>query len=229
MTRSRSRGRVWPVHERRATEPVLRLVVTLALCLGLAGCSGGGDTSYVFHPDDSPVNVDTPELRQAKAAAGIEDCPQSAASASQRSGGLPNVTLPCLGGGGAVDLAGLTGTPLVINIWATYCGPCRDEAPIFQQIHQLAGEDLDVLGIDWQDTRPGTALTFADQLGLTYPQLADPQAATRAPLGVSALPMTLFVDETGVITHVIKGPVTSVRQLGQLVQEHLGVRISAVS
>ena len=54
-----------------------------------------------------------------------------------------------------------------------------------------------VLGVDFYDPIPGKALAFADELGLTYPQIADPEAATRAPMRVQGLPMTVFVDEDG--------------------------------
>lgn len=217
-----------PIRSARAAGTAVSLA-TLVMLAALAGCGQPMDKTYVFHPDDSPVKVDTPELREAKAAAGIENCPQSDPSAVSRSDGLPEVTLPCLGGGRAVDLAGLSGTPLVINVWATYCGACRDEAPLFQQAHQLARGDVSIIGIDWQDTRPGAALSFAGDLGLTYPQLADPQAATRAPLGVTGLPMTLFVDESGRVAYVRSGPLHSLAELTSLIDTALGVHLPDAS
>ncbi len=205
------------------------VLATLVMLAALSGCSQPAGDTYVFHPDDAPVRVDTPELREAKVAAGIENCPRSDPSAAADSGGLPELTLPCLGGGRAVDLAGLRGRPLVINVWATYCAPCRDEAPLFEQVHQLAGADVSIIGIDWQDTRPGAALSFADDLGLTYPQLADPQAATRAPLGVTGLPVTLFVDESGGITHEQRGPFQSLAELSATIDTALGVHLPDAS
>ena len=109
--------------------------------------------------------------------------------------GCPRSRLPCLGGGRDVDLAGLTGEPTVLNFWAQTCGPCRQESPLFQQLHETG--DVRVLGVDFYDPIPGKALAFADELGLTYPQIADPEAATRAPMRVQGLPMTVFVDEDG--------------------------------
>ena len=207
---------------RRWVAPVLTLVL-----LGTASCTEGPPTSsYVFNPDSSPVKVDTPALRAQKAAAGIEDCPVTAPRKSPApANGLPDITLPCLGGGRDVHLAGLTGTPAVVNFWAQTCGPCRKESPILQRLHTAAGERIRVLGIDWQDSQPDQALAFAKYLGLTYPQIADPDAATRGPLHIAGLPLSLFVDPDGRIVHAEYGAITSFDSLRNLVARHLGVRV----
>jgi thiol-disulfide isomerase/thioredoxin len=194
----------------------------------VTACGGGGvDTSatYTFDPSDASVDVDTPALQEAKAAAGIEPCPDTDQDTTARAGGLPAVVLPCLGGGPAVNLAGL-GAPAVINLWAQYCGPCRTEAPRFQAVHAAAGDDVAVVGIDWQDPLPGKAIAFAEEYGLTYPQLADPEGATRGPLRVSGLPVTLFVAEDGRVVHAVYGEVTSARQLVELISTHLDVEVA---
>lgn len=210
-----------------------RWLVSVALgatALLTAACTGAADQApqpYRFDPADAPVRVDTAQLRELKAAAGIEPCPVSDASAEVVSHGLPDVTLPCLGGGRDVDLAGLRGTPLVLNFWAQTCGPCRTESPILQQVHEAAGDRVRVIGVDWQDPRPSYAIGFADELGLTYPQLADPEGATRAPLRITALPITVLVNARGRIVHTETGPVESVHDLATLISEHLGVRVAA--
>lgn len=205
-------------------------VVAAVALLGAACTSSAQSTQapYTFHPRDAAVRVDTPQLRQLKAAAGIEPCPVSARQAAPASAGLPDVTLPCLGGGRPVDLAGLRGTPRVLNFWSQTCGPCRKESPIFQQVHEAAGDRVDVLGVDWLDPRPSWALAFADQLGLTYPQVADPDGATRAPLRVTTLPRTLFVDADGSLVYTEFAAVTSADQLRSLIKEHLGVSVPPV-
>ncbi|MEJ7689517.1 MAG: TlpA disulfide reductase family protein [Nocardioidaceae bacterium] len=198
------------------------------LLLAVSACSAPAPSKaepYKFDQRQAAVKVDTPELRKQKGAAAIDPCPLSDSTATPVDGGLPDLTLPCLGGGRSVHLAGLRGTPTVINLWAQYCGPCRKEAPHFQQLHEAAGGDLAVIGIDWQDTRPGAAIAFADELGLTYPMLADPEAATRAPLRVSALPMTLLVDDRGVVVHTQFAVVTSAAELADLVERKLDVRV----
>ncbi len=202
----------------------LGTVLLLAVCACSTPAASEAEP-YAFDQRQAAVKVDTPELREQKAAAAIDPCPANDSTTTPVEDGLPDLILPCLGGGRSVNLAGLRHTPTVINLWAQYCGPCRSEAPHFQRLHEAAGDDLKVIGIDWQDTRPGAAIAFADELGLTYPQLADPEGATRAPLRVSALPMTLLVDDRGVVVHTQYTVVTSAAELADLVERKLGVRV----
>lgn len=205
-----------------STAVVLVLLGVLATACGQAGTSS---QSYVFKPDTSPIKVDTPALRAEKAAAGIAGCPRLSAGTRSGSISMPDVTLPCLGGGRDVNLAALRGTPTVVNFWAQSCGPCRQESPILQRLHQAAGSRVRVLGVDWQDSQPGMAIAFARQLGLTYPQVADPDAATRRPLHIAGLPVTIFLDSSGRIVHASYGALASMGQLAALVSRYLGVKV----
>ncbi len=193
--------------------------------VALTACSSSTPQAdpYTYHADQAAVDVDTSALRQEKAAAGIADCPTSAQRAQQGDHGLPPITLPCLGGGRDVDLAGLTGRPTVLNFWAQTCGPCRQESPLFQRLHETGG--VRVLGVDFYDPLPSRAIAFADELGLTYPQIADPEAATRGPLRVAGLPVTMFVDGEGRVQHVEYGAVQSAGALATLVSTYLGVDV----
>jgi thiol-disulfide isomerase/thioredoxin len=132
--------------------------------------------------------------------------------------------LPCLGGGANVDLAALRG-PLVLNFWSQTCGPCQEESPLLQRFATAAAGRVSVMGVDFYDPLPGRAIDFAKELDITYPQLADPNAATRSVLHVSGLPMTLLVDRAGRIAYSQFGAFTSEHQVEQLVEEHLGVRV----
>lgn len=209
----------------------MRTPLTFLAVLVVAGCGTSvprGSATYTFAPQQSSVRVDSPQLRAEKAAANIEGCPESTAGSAGGSaagpGGMPTVTLPCLGGGRDVDLAGLRG-PAVVNFWAQWCGPCRTEAPLMQELHQAARGAVMVLGVDYQDPRPSYAIGFAKQLGLTYPQIADPTGLTRSQLHIPGLPMTVFVGATGKIVYTEYGPVESAAQLAELVKTHLGVRV----
>jgi thiol-disulfide isomerase/thioredoxin len=139
---------------------------------------------------------------------------------------MPEITLPCLGGGPDVDLSRLRG-PLVVNLFAQWCGPCREELPFYEQLHE-AGK-VAVLGIDYLDTQPAGALELADATGVTYPLLADPGGLLRAPFRVRGLPGVLFVDAQGRITNDGGRPtftvIRSYDELTALVREHLGVRL----
>jgi cytochrome c biogenesis protein CcmG, thiol:disulfide interchange protein DsbE len=204
---------------------VRRLIGLFAVVGLLGGCGGGSTTGgrpYVFHGDSS-AKVDTAALRAQKAHAGIADCPRLK-PVRPRHNGLPDTTLPCLGGGPSVDLASLRGRPTLVNLWAQYCGPCQQESPVIQRFHQTAGHRVRVVGIDFADPLPGRAIAFAARYHLTYPQLADPDAVLKVPLRAAGIPITLFVRADGRISFTHYGPVTSLTELRSLARRHLGVR-----
>ena len=183
------------------------------------------DPADVPVPNESNVDFDTPDLREAKRAAGVADC--APGTGKPVDGGLPAVTLPCLGGGPDVDLSRLRG-PMVVSLWAQSCGPCRTEMPILQSFYEQYGEKVTVLGIDYIDTLPGGAIALMDETGARYPSVADIDGAlsARGPFPViRGLPYLAFVDDDGVVTHVKPGDVKSEQELEGLVEEHLGVTL----
>jgi thiol-disulfide isomerase/thioredoxin len=200
----------------------LAVFATLAIA-ALAGCGGDPVTKqYVFQPDDSSIQVDSPQLRHLKASAGIKACPQTTAPVAAGSRALPDITLPCLGGGRPVNIARLRG-PLVLNLWAQWCEPCRDETKALTQVAAEYGDKVQVIGVDWQDTKPDWALAMLRANDATYPQLADPDAATRGPLSIRGMPTTFFVTRNGSVSYVNNGPFDSADDLRQAISDHLGV------
>jgi thiol-disulfide isomerase/thioredoxin len=201
------------------------------LSLVAAGCSGSAsprNAAYTFHTGDSAIKVDSPALRALKASTGIAPCPRVSSTSTDLEGGLPALTLPCLGGGPNVDLTGLRG-PLLLNFWAQYCAPCQEESPLLQQLAISARGKVSVIGVDFIDPLPGQALAFAKDYGLTYPQIADPAGAAKGPLRISGLPFTFFVDPAGKVTYTQIGPITSESQLASLIHDHLGVNVSRLA
>jgi len=204
----------------------MRAVPALLALVLVAGCSVGTPPEDPVDGSgsaglESDVDVDTPALRAAKAAAGIADC----APGDATDGGLPDVTLPCLGGGPAVPLPDVRG-PVVVNLFAQWCEPCRDELPYYQRLHEEGGGDVRVLGIDYLDTQPGGAIALAKATGVTFPLLADPDGALRSELRVRGLPGVVLVDADGDVAHVEYTVIRSYRQLTDLVDEHLGVTVT---
>ena len=197
-----------------------RVPLLLAALLLVAGCAGHTDGgSRPQKP--TTVKVDTPALRAQKARAGIASC--TPGRASNR---LPAVTLPCLGGGPAVDLTRLRG-PLVINLFAQWCGPCRSELPYYQELHRKAKGAVGVLGVDYLDPQPAAALALARQSGVTYPLAADPDGSLRSDLRVRGLPGIVLLDRSGRVAAVEYRSVRSYAELRGLVRDVLHVRIPA--
>ncbi|MFB9311468.1 TlpA family protein disulfide reductase [Nocardioides plantarum] len=194
---------------------LLAAVATVLALTALTACDGGVPT-----PGQSKVDVDTPALREQKAAAGIETCVPGSGKNQ-----LPDLTLPCLGGGPDVDLSTLQG-PMLINLWYSGCGPCRDEMPVLQQFHDKYADQVPLVGID-VETYPDYAIGFADEVGATYPQLADPGGTVfdDADLGLrQAFPQTIYVAADGRIVKEAK-EITSLDQLLASVETNLGVAL----
>lgn len=198
------------------------VVVTVLSVLVLSGCGGADDggTKPTFG-GDAP-DVTTADLAAAKADAGIRDCP-AAGGAPAADDPLPDLQLQCLGGGRAVTLAELEG-PAVLNLWASWCKPCREELPLLARLDEELGDEVQVIGVDVADAAPDAALELAARSGATYPQLADPDSTTRGPLRVAGLPQTIFVDAGGTMVATERVPFRSYDDLTDAVSRHLGVR-----
>ncbi len=177
---------------------VARVWVTLLVVLALGACTSGE---------------------------GGVDSPSDAARPQSLPAPLPSVTLQPLSSGKAVDLATLRG-PLVINLWATWCTHCRAELPIYQKFAAAYAGRVDVLGIDYQDPASEKAVELAEQSGVGYRLLTDPDAAIagKGPFPVlRGLPFLALVDAQGQVVHREYVEITSLGQLEDLVAEHLGV------
>ena len=118
-------------------------------------------------------------------------------------------------------LAGLRGRPMMINVWAQWCGPCRQEAPFLREIAEEQTE-LQVIGIDFRDPYPDRALEYAEAVGWTFPQVQDADQGLAA-LQITAPPITLFVRPDGSIAARHAGAFTSTEEIRDLLAEHLGV------
>ncbi len=201
-----------------------RAAVAAALVAALGACSDDGRIT----PSAPDVSVDTPELRAVKAEIGMEDCVPGDGEALDD--GLPEVTLPCLGGGTEVDLSSLRG-PLVINLWQAFCEPCKREMPALEEFHQTYGDRVPVLGIDFNDVKPGAALELARETGATYPSLADPGGELMGKrafqIASRGLPAFVLIDADGEVVQQLSGGVDTVEDLVDMVRTHLGVDLTA--
>ena len=186
-----------------------RAALAAAALLALAGCTS-----------DEP---DTRESsRETAATAELTPCPEPS-DAGPAADGAPDLSLDCLGGG-TLDLAQAPGVPTLVNLWASWCAPCREELPLLQQLSETAGEQVQVLGVDSQDGR-SQGVSFATDAGLTFPLAFDGDGELAAELGLRGLPHTLFLAADGSVAHVESGGISSAEELRGLVSEHLGVQL----
>lgn len=221
---------------RRMPPAALRCGAAALLALALlAGCTQTPDVTR--DPEVAPSagtqttgtqtpvpTTDSTDLAASKAEAEIEDCPVSDPDVAPVKGGLPNLTLACLGGGHEVRLAGLRGTPMLINVWAQWCGPCRQEAPFLSEIDTVTKSDLRIVGIDFDDPLPGRAIDFAEVASWRYPQMVDDAKLISGPLQVVSLPQTFLLDADGKIVARHSGPFASADQIRDLIDQKLGFR-----
>ena len=87
---------------------------------------------------------------------------------------------------------------MLVNIWASWCGPCRDEAPLLASAHETYGDRVRFVGVDILDERD-SARAFMREFGWTYPSVYDPTGAIRDGLGLIGQPVMLFYDASGAI------------------------------
>lgn len=137
---------------------------------------------------------------------------------------LPPVDLEVFGGEGTVPISDyLGGVPLVINFWATWCGPCVAEMPDFQAIHERGQDDFTLLGINTQDSAVN-AEPFVEELGITYDLAVDRLGEYFTETGSFGMPTTLFVEPDGTVAYRQTGPL-SLEQMAALLDEHLDVQV----
>jgi cytochrome c biogenesis protein CcmG/thiol:disulfide interchange protein DsbE len=110
--------------------------------------------------------------------------------------------------GGSARIADYRGGWLLINFWASWCDPCRDEAPALEEFWRAhRDEGLTVLGVDLDDTT-GDARAFIREFGLTYPQLRDGDGRQwRDDYGMTGFPESFLVDPEGSLAVIRRGPV----------------------
>ncbi|MEA2551494.1 MAG: cytochrome c biosis protein CcmG, thiol:disulfide interchange protein DsbE [Actinomycetota bacterium] len=104
-------------------------------------------------------------------------------------------------------LTGLHGTPVVVNVWASWCVPCNDEAPMLRQA-ALSQPHVQFLGVDIMDSKD-SAIGFIHRNSIPYPSVFDPPAAIRTSLDLLGQPDTLFYDTDGVLRGQVIGPLTA--------------------
>ena len=131
----------------------------------------------------------------------------------------PAFTLPVLappgqgGTGGAangnqrVSLSQYQGRPLIVNFWASWCGPCQQETPLLASFYKASGGQVAIVGVDSNDTT-AKAIAFVRAKGVSYPIGVDPRLVTADAYDVAAFPQTFFLDSAHRVVDRVFGPLT---------------------
>jgi thiol-disulfide isomerase/thioredoxin len=134
---------------------------------------------------------------------------------------LPDATLPCLGHDGEVRMRALGKTPTVVNLWGSWCHPCRTEMPEFQKVHVALEGKVRFLGVDTKDFERAARVAIQNA-AISYASVFDKDEKVRRALNARSLPATVLVGADGRIKDVHVGALTAA-ELRALIAEHLGV------
>ena len=135
--------------------------------------------------------------------------------------GKKAIPLDCLDESSVINLASIKG-PALVNVWGSWCGPCKDEMPIFVDFYSKHSKSVDLIGISVEEADIQDARDFVQAYGMTWPNLYDADGVTRATLGMG-VPITLFIDENGEVTYRKIGVVTTIEELEIATEKYLGV------
>ncbi len=202
------------------TRPYLRRAAVLAALVGVlaTGCTGSDGT-----PDSSKGTMHIDPTQQASSYV-VPPCPELPHQAAVK-GGLPDLTLPCLGGGRRVRLADLRGTPTVLNVWAAWCPPCAEEMPVLADGMHRAGDRVRFFGVHYKAPEKYGERSAKD-FGVAFPSVQDTDGdRTVLALRTTAPPQTLFYAADGTLAGRHPGAIRSAAELDGLVQQYLGVRL----
>jgi thiol-disulfide isomerase/thioredoxin len=192
---------------RRALPILAAAAMAVVLVVGLTQAGGGGEEPATAKPFD---------LAQARER--LRGAPAPLAGLHAQSNRLLD------GGTAAFEerLRALEGHPVVINKWASWCGPCRAEFPIFQSLATERGREIAFLGVNSRDKRPAAEAFLAD-FPVPFPSYEDPgEDIARTLAAPKNYPVTVFVDERGKPAFIHQGGYRSEADLAADLDRHLG-------
>jgi thiol-disulfide isomerase/thioredoxin len=131
--------------------------------------------------------------------------------------------LNCLVGTEKISVESLRG-PLIVNVWGSWCGPCKQEMPYFVDFHHQANGKVQLLGIAVEEAKAQDSKDFIVANGMTWPNLYDAKGETRGTFGMG-VPVTWFIDEQGTVVYKHIGVVKSTKELIDLTVKYLKVEI----
>ena len=132
------------------------------------------------------------------------------------------VPLECLGGGSAIAADSIRG-PALINVWGTWCEPCKQELPHLAHFLAKYSDQVDLVGIAVEEKSMERVRKFVQSHGISWPILYDATGATRGKFGMG-VPVTWLVDESGTVVYKKYGPFKSTEEIELAAIKYLGVK-----
>ena len=172
-----------------------RLALAVAVLL-LAGCSSPSE----------------------KIAGEVVSCESISSSTSENS-----IVLDCLDGTDGASINGIKG-PAVINVWGSWCGPCKEEMPILRSFYEKAQDKLALIGVDVEEASMEDGRKFVENYGITWPNLYDADGKSRAYFGMG-VPVTWFIAADGNVAYKLIGVIKSEKELISMTSKFLGVKL----
>ena len=172
-----------------------RLAMAVAVLL-LAGCSSPSE----------------------KIAGEVVSCESILSSATENS-----IMLDCLDGTDGASINGIKG-PAIINVWGSWCGPCKEEMPILRSFYEKAQGKLALIGVDVEEASIEDGRKFVENNGITWPNLYDADGKSRAYFGMG-VPVTWFIAADGNVAYKHIGVIKSEKELISMTSKYLGVKL----
>ena len=172
-----------------------RLAMAVAVLL-LAGCSSPSE----------------------KIAGEVVSCESILSSTSENS-----IMLDCLDGTDGASINGIKG-PAIINVWGSWCGPCKEEMPILRSFYEKAQGKLALIGVDVEEASIEDGREFVENNGITWPNLYDADGKSRAYFGMG-VPVTWFIAADGNVAYKHIGVIKSEKELISMTSKYLGVKL----
>ena len=172
-----------------------RLAMAVAVLL-LAGCSSPSE----------------------KIAGEVVSCESILSSATENS-----IMLDCLDGTDGASINGIKG-PAIINVWGSWCGPCKEEMPILRSFYEKAQGKLALIGVNVEEASIEDGRKFVENNGITWPNLYDADGKSRAYFGMG-VPVTWFIAADGSVAYKHIGVIKSEKDLISMTSKYLGVKL----
>lgn len=136
---------------------------------------------------------------------------------------VKGIDLECVDGSPGAIIESLRG-PMILNVWGSWCTACLDEMPEFVSFYSKAKGMVQIVGVAVEEASPANSQRFIKENGMTWPNYYDRDSKTRGYFGMG-VPVTLFIDASGVTVFKKIGVIKSVDELTELTEKYLGVKI----